>query len=66
MAIDEFRLEFIPLDEDVLSLEMPHFFKDYFLVCTVLSHLKSRCFCCGGGRVSLDVVCVYMCVCVSE
>ena len=32
MSFDEFQLEFIPLDEDILTLELPVFFKDYFLV----------------------------------
>ena len=32
MSFDEFQLEFIPLDEDVLTLEIPSFLKDYFLV----------------------------------
>lgn len=31
LSFDEFQLEFIPLDEDVLTLEMPSFLKDYFL-----------------------------------
>ena len=32
ISFDEFQLEFIPLDEDVLTLELPGFLKDYFLV----------------------------------
>lgn len=37
VTFDEFQLEFIPLDEDVLTLELPGFLKDYFLVnyCTL-------------------------------
>lgn len=31
VSFDEFQLEFIPLDEDVLTLELPGFLKDYFL-----------------------------------
>ena len=32
MSLEEFQLEFIPLDEDVLTLELPNFLRDYFLV----------------------------------
>ncbi|XP_058972435.2 vacuolar protein sorting-associated protein 33B-like isoform X1 [Pocillopora verrucosa] len=31
VSFDEFQLGFIPLDEDVLTLEIPSFLKDYFL-----------------------------------
>ncbi|XP_067016760.1 vacuolar protein sorting-associated protein 33B-like isoform X1 [Acropora muricata] len=31
VSLEEFKLEFIPLDEDVLTLELPSFLKDYFL-----------------------------------
>ncbi|KAL9987004.1 hypothetical protein ACROYT_G001238 [Oculina patagonica] len=31
VSFDEFQLEFISLDEDVLTLEIPGFLKDYFL-----------------------------------
>ena len=30
--IDEYQLDLIPLDKDVLSLELPEFFRSYFLV----------------------------------
>jgi hypothetical protein len=32
VTLDEFHLDFIPLDSDLLSLEMPGFFKSFFLV----------------------------------
>lgn len=31
VSLDEFQLEFIPLDEDILTLELPSFLKDYVL-----------------------------------
>ena len=32
VTLDEYQLDFIPLDGDVLSLEFPHFFASFFLV----------------------------------
>ena len=32
VTINEFQLDFIPLDSDVLSLEVPEFFRSFFLV----------------------------------
>ncbi|XP_068694332.1 vacuolar protein sorting-associated protein 33B-like isoform X2 [Montipora foliosa] len=32
VSLDEFQLEFIPLDEDILTLELPSFLKDYVLM----------------------------------
>ena len=30
--IDEYQLDLIPLDKDILSLELPEFFRSYYLV----------------------------------
>jgi len=40
ISFDEFQLEFIPLDEDVLNLELPGFLKDYFLVSKFIKIIK--------------------------
>ena len=32
VTLDEYQLDFIPLDSDILSLEFPHFFASFFLV----------------------------------
>ena len=30
--MEELTVDFIPMDNDVLSMELPDFFRDYFLV----------------------------------
>ena len=35
VTLDEYQLDFIPLDNDVLSLEFPNFFSSFFLVRTI-------------------------------
>lgn len=45
VSFDEFQLEFIPLDEDVLTLELPGFLKDYFLVSSFLLRKGKGCSC---------------------
>ena len=32
VTIEELTVDFIPMDGDVLSMEIPDFFRDYFLV----------------------------------
>ena len=34
VEMEDFRLDLIALDRDILSLELPSFFRDYFLVRT--------------------------------
>ena len=37
VSCDEFSLDLIPLDRDLLSLEMPHFFRScYLVICFVI------------------------------
>ena len=36
VSVAELPLDLIPLDNDILSLELPEFFTDYFLVGTFI------------------------------
>ena len=44
VTMDELILDFIPMDNDVLSMEIPDFFRDYFLVMLILIAVP------GGGH----------------
>lgn len=37
VTTDEWEFYLLPLDDDIISLELPEFFRDSFLVCTVVA-----------------------------
>ena len=38
--LDEFDLDLVTLDTDILSLEMPEFFRNFYLVCSAVLFQK--------------------------
>ena len=41
--LDELDLDLVTLDTDILSLEMPEFFRSFYLVCKTISFPKFFC-----------------------
>ena len=41
--LDEFDLDLVTLDTDILSLEMPEFFRNFYLVCSAVLFQKGFC-----------------------
>lgn len=44
VTTDEWAFHLLPLDDDIISLELPEFFRDYFLV-LILSRWKKNVCC---------------------
>jgi len=57
VSYEEFPLDLIPLDRDVLSLEMPHFLRSCYLV---ISFMIYEMFVSSSVSLCVTVACLYI------